>query len=131
MTWFRPLGATGWLTGYTSYPFQLSAALSMTDILGVGSSSCESTYFVALLSSLRDIFSGTHLLTLTGRVYPMEEMAVVDSETFQREHEPLSTNLVLLVVILVLFHVGAIVSNLQLHVDRVLCICIILCVLAM
>ena len=45
------------------------------------------------------------------RVYPMEEMAAIDSEAFGKEHEPLSTNLVLLVLILVLFHVGAIVSN--------------------
>ena len=45
----------------------------------------------------------------------MQEMAAVDTESFQREHEPLSTNLVLLVIILVLFHIGAIVSSLQLY----------------
>ena len=83
----------------------------MTDILGVSSSSCETTYSVAPLSTLRDIFDGTHLQTLSLRVYPMEEMAAIDSEAFGREHEPLSTNLVLLVLLLVLFHVGAIVSN--------------------
>ena len=82
----------------------------MTDILGAGSCSCESTYDAALLSSLRDIFARTHLQTLTRRVYLMEEMAAID-ETFERKHEPLPTNLVLLVIILVLFHVGAIVSN--------------------
>ena len=110
MTWFRPLGTTGWLPGYTSQPVQLSGALSMTDILGVGSSSCESTYAAALLSTLRDIFPWTHLRALIHRVCPMEEMAAIGSEDFERKHEPLPTNLVLLVIILVLFHVGAIVS---------------------
>ena len=41
----------------------------------------------------------------------MEEMAAIDSDDFERKHEPLPTNLVLLVIILVLFHVGAIVSG--------------------
>lgn len=54
----------------------------------------------------------------------MQEMAVVDSESFQREHEPLSTNLVLLVIILVLFHIGAIVSSLLLYGACYVCIAV-------